>query len=194
VGFSFSGVFLREWKDGLELVKGTNRKESGLIIRISGLSNGLHEYHFTADPAEIGLNPGFNKEVTVGIHLDKSARQLYLKTDIGTSGMFECDRCLEQFELPIKAAYSVVYLTSEADRGKYPPEEIKLITPETSSIDLTPDVKEMLMLSVPLKLLCRDDCRGLCPRCGVNWNRTQCDCTVEADTSRWGDLKNLLNR
>jgi uncharacterized protein len=175
-------------------VNRSNGREKSLIIRISGLSNGLHEYHFSTDPGEIGLKPNFSNAIQADIKLDKSARQLYLKAEISTSGFFDCDRCLEQFELPVVTRYTAIYLYSEADMGKYPPEEIEVISPETTSIDLSEDVCEMILLSVPLKLLCKEECRGLCPKCGVNRNRTGCDCEAEVDTSRWGELKKLLNR
>ncbi len=175
-------------------MSGSNGREKGLIIRISGLSNGLHEYLFTAEPGEIGLNSNFHASVEVDARLDKTAHQLYLKAGIRTSGTFECDRCLEPFELPILARYSVVYLYNESDKGNYPPEEIKIISPDTTSINLAEDIREMTLLSVPLKLLCREDCLGLCPKCGTNLNRKRCACEVEPDTSRWTDLKKLLDR
>jgi uncharacterized protein len=172
----------------------SNGKENGLIIRVSGLSNGLHEYHFSANPGEIGLNASFQGLVEVDARLDKAIHHLYLNANIRASGSFECDRCLEQFELPLTTKYSVVYLYNEAEQGRYPPEEIQILSPDATSVDLTTDVRDMVLLSIPLKLLCREDCRGLCSVCGTNLNRKQCGCEAEADTSSWGDLKKLLDK
>jgi uncharacterized protein len=192
--FRFINAFWSAGKEGSGLMNRSIGKESGLIIRVSGLSNGLHEYHFSANPGEIGLNSNFHAPVEVDARLDKANHHLYLNAGIRTSGSFECDRCLDQFELPLTTRYTVVYLSSESEQGNYPPEEIQIIGPDTTSIDLTTEVHDMTLLSVPLKLLCRDDCRGLCPSCGTNLNRKQCGCATDTDTSRWSSLKKLLDQ
>jgi len=58
-------------------------------------------------------------------------------------------------------------------------------------IDVTPDLREALVLRIPIYPLCREDCRGLCPRCGANLNREQCTCAPEEAESRWDVLDKL---
>ena len=164
-----------------------------LKIRISGLSNGIHEYHFTSDPSEIGLEPNFTSPVDVLAVVDKAQHQLYVKTELKTSGTFSCDRCLDEFIQPIDARYNTFYVFDEEQRGKYPADEVQVLSPDTVSIDLTEDVKEVVILSVPLKLLCKQDCKGLCPHCGTNRNKSLCDCKDDRIDSRWEGLANLLN-
>jgi uncharacterized protein len=163
-----------------------------LRIRISGLSNGLHEYQFSAVPADLGLDARFSGMVDVDAHLDKTTRQLYLKTDIRAAGRFECDRCLDQFERQLATTYGTMYVYDEIDSGGVPPDEVQVINPDTVSINLAEDVRQYVLLSVPLKLLCKDECRGLCPICGTNWNHATCDCSRDAIDSRWSGLKDLL--
>ena len=63
--------------------------------------------------------------------------------------------------------------------------------PTLAVIDLGEDVRQTLILAVPLKLLCRPECKGLCPQCGTNLNNETCSCTtVEADP-RWDALRAL---
>jgi uncharacterized protein len=58
-------------------------------------------------------------------------------------------------------------------------------------LDLDALVQEQLLLAVPSHLLCRVDCRGLCPYCGGNRNETECSCTAAQTDPRWAALKSL---
>ena len=59
-------------------------------------------------------------------------------------------------------------------------------------LDLGEMVREQFFLTVPLKRLCRDACRGLCPTCGANRNQVRCECPPEAAASPFGSLRSLL--
>lgn len=163
-------------------------------IRISGLSQGIHEYDFSVEPSVLGLDENYRQVVDIDARLEKTSRQLYLQTEIRSSGHFQCDRCLDEFEQPVMTRYSMFYIYDELENGKYLPEEVQVITPDTAYIDLAGDVRQMIILSVPLKLLCREECRGLCPQCGINWNHRTCTCKVEVSDSRWNSLERLLDR
>ncbi len=169
------------------------KKNSELKIRISGLSNGLHDYHFSTDPSAIGLETNFRTSVEIDAHLDKTSRQLYLSLDVRTSGQFECDRSLDEFDQTLTAHFNMLYVYDELEAVKYPPDEVHVLLPDTVSLDLTTDVREMVLLSIPLKLLCKEDCKGLCPHCGANWNHESCECKEEVSDPRWSGLKDLLN-
>ena len=162
-------------------------------IRVSQLSNGLHEYHFSAVPSGIGLGENFTKPVLVDIVLDKESRQLYVKADVRSSGIFLCDRCVEQFEQSVSNHLNMFYVYDELESGKYPPDEVQVINHDTTYLDLTDDIRQMVTLSVPFKLLCKDDCKGLCPKCGINWNHATCNCKDETADSRWEGLKKLIS-
>jgi uncharacterized protein len=167
---------------------------SNVRIRISGLSQGVHEYHFSSKPEELGLDENFKELVETDARLEKTPRQLYLKVESRTAGHFPCDRCLDEFSRAVTAEYSMFYLYDESDSGDRLPEEVQYITPETPYINLAEDIRQMISLSVPLKLLCADTCKGLCPHCGVNLNRKTCDCTEDIGDRRFSSLKSLLNR
>jgi uncharacterized protein len=164
-----------------------------LKIRISRLSDGTHEYHFTSNPGEIGLEDNFKNSVTVDVRLDKASRQMYLRSDIRTSGSFQCDRCLEVFDQELSTHFNMMYVYDELDTKQFPADEVHVLSPDTVSIDIAEDVRQMVELSVPLKLLCREDCKGLCPRCGTNWNHESCTCAEEKGDSRWTKLKDVIN-
>jgi len=166
--------------------------KNGVSIRISQLSSGIHEYHFSSAPSDLGLDGNFQKNVAIDAVLEKSSRQLLLTVKVSTSGTFRCDRCTEEFEQPLASKYTLVYMYSASDPGPQPAEDVRTLAPETPTIVLTEDIRDTVMLSVPLKLLCREDCRGLCPYCGADWNRGTCSCTREEADPRWDSLKKLL--
>ena len=162
-------------------------------IRISGLSNGLHEHRFVHESSAIGLSENFLKPVEIDVQIDKTANQVYLKSEIRTSGSFQCDRCLDEFEQPISTSYQVFYVYNDVDGGKVSHDEIQIIRPDTVYLNLTEDIRQTVLLAVPLKLLCSEECKGLCSSCGTNWNHQTCECQEEIKDSRWQGLKDLLN-
>ena len=167
--------------------------KNSLRIRITGLSNGIHEYDFSADPSGIGLDGNFDSPVILHAYLDKATRQILFRMDITTTGKFQCDRCLEEFRQSLTASYSLVYLYDTEDAAHYKEEEVQYITPDTVYIDPAEDVRQMIMLSIPLKLLCREECKGLCPRCGENLNNTTCTCEQNTVDPRWDALQGYLD-
>ncbi|HLB00500.1 MAG TPA: DUF177 domain-containing protein [Bacteroidota bacterium] len=163
-----------------------------LKIRVSGLSAGSHEYSFTVSPPDILLGDNFHPPVSVDVRLEKTARQIVIRTKISATGEFPCDRCLNVFNQDIAAGYAMVYAFDEQDAAAYPPEEVRIVPHDVSVIDLAADVREMILLSVPLKLVCREECRGLCSSCGSDLNTTTCHCRRETTNLPWQGLEKLL--
>ncbi len=110
----------------------------------------------------------------------------------------ECGRCLEPFELPFDATFDLRYVPQEANAGE-PDREVTeddLTTAFYSegTLDVIDLLREQFQLALPMKPLCAETCRGLCPDCGANLNRTRCDCTPKWEDPRLAPLKGLLNR
>lgn len=161
-------------------------------INISKLSEGIHEYTFEGNPSKIGLDERFSGTVRIEAKIDKSLRQIFLQANIQAEGGFCCDRCLENFQQKINTAYSMVYIQgtrSTVDLNKE--EEIQILAADSNYIDLDNDVREYILLTIPQKLLCREECQGFCPTCGVNKNIASCTCGAMAVDSRWDALKKL---
>ncbi len=108
----------------------------------------------------------------------------------------ECNRCLEPFELPLETSVTVIVNRGEAS----PPVEdevddvVSVPLSGEASFDLFPRVRESLILEMPIKLLCREDCKGVCVKCGANLNAGECGCDARTGDPRWGALKKFLNR
>ena len=110
----------------------------------------------------------------------------------------ECGRCLEPFEMTFDATFDLRYVPQEHNAGEGEREigEDDLTTAfyREGMLDLIDLLREQFQLALPMKPLCAEACRGLCPDCGANLNRTQCDCAPKWEDPRLAPLKGLLNR
>ena len=80
-----------------------------------------------------------------------------------------CTRCLEPFPYQIKTQFEELYTFDE----HYVTEEV-LHFPVDGNIDLAPLLREYLTMEVPMQPLCKEDCKGLCPECGTDFNHSTC--------------------
>lgn len=162
-------------------------------IQVGGLSEGLHAYSFSARPVELGLEGDFDEEIAIDAMLEKTNGEFLLRAKVRAHATWQCDRCVIEFRHTIAAGYQMYYIWEGADTGRFDPAEIQVIPPGMNMIDIGEDVRQTLLLSVPLKRICREDCRGLCPHCGKNLNEGTCVCTDAEPDSRWDKLKELQN-
>ncbi|MCX6134729.1 MAG: DUF177 domain-containing protein [Ignavibacteriales bacterium] len=165
---------------------------SVLRINISKLPEGAHQRSLQATPEELGLDSRFSKEVIVESTLEKTSRQLYIRTEFKTGGVFTCDRCLEEFEHEISSGFKVLFVM-DSSGAESDNEEVQVITPDTNYVDLGEDVRQYAVLALPQKVLCRDECAGLCPTCGTNLNRAACECRNDDIDSPWSGLQKIKN-
>jgi uncharacterized protein len=160
-------------------------------IQVGGLSEGIHEYEFEVAPEELNLGESFSGSVLVKASLDKSVHQIALQAAISSTGHFACDRCVREFDLPIKTSYRMFYVMEGSEEGAIDPTEMQVIPHGVSTINLSDDVRQTVVIGIPLKLLCTPDCRGLCPECGRDRNAQQCSCSSTIVDSRWEGLEQL---
>jgi uncharacterized protein len=116
------------------------------------------------------------------------------------SGKFQvpCARCVEPVEVPLEAEFDLIFRPAAAD-SEGP--ERSITAPETEigyyqkdSLALEDVLREQVLLSLPVRTLCKPDCLGLCPRCGANRNSQPCQCEVGPSDPRWEALSGLRDR
>jgi uncharacterized protein len=133
--------------------------------------------------------------VALAFDIFKDKAQFRLVGRVQTVLELPCVRCLEAFTWTIDAAFDLRYQprADNAGEGEREIEEDDLSTAfyERQTIDLQHLMREQFYLSLPMKPLCRDDCRGLCPVCGTDRNRDACSCTREWEDPRLAALKVL---
>lgn len=93
-----------------------------------------------------------------------------------------CSRCLEAVEFPVTGEIEGFYLISPDSAVPEDMEDDEFeYLPEDKTIDMAPLIQQALLLEMPRILLCDEDCKGLCPRCGANLNEGPCACPPEPD-------------
>ncbi|WP_088534284.1 DUF177 domain-containing protein [Geobacter sp. DSM 9736] len=99
---------------------------------------------------------------------------------VETRVLLDCSRCLAGFEAPVVSNFTVFY-SREADVPQ--DEEVELAEADLVSatyrgdvIDLNPEIAEQVMMEIPLKPLCNEECQGLCNKCGADLNKVECGC------------------
>jgi uncharacterized protein len=110
-----------------------------------------------------------------------------------------CVRCLELFAMDIHQDLDLLYLHQSENVGPEDDEERELFDKDMAvgfyqddKIDLKHMIWEQVYLALPMKPLCKEDCRGLCPQCGTNLNLSTCSCERETVDPRLATLKALL--
>ncbi len=134
--------------------------------------------------------------VAVSATVTRSASSFSIEARAKGSIRAECHRCLGSSELPVDTAFTFILNRG----GESPPPEgaeeediVSIPVTGESTFDLYPRVREALILEIPIKLLCREDCRGVCRKCGANLNEGECGCDPAIGDPRWGALKKFLN-
>ena len=156
--------------------------------------------HFsrTFEPGEVGP-PEEAYRIVAPVQLDfdihKDKDRFRLQGTTKTELELPCSRCLEPFRLPVDAAFDLRYhpateMSLDEER-EVPDEDLETSYYRDDQIDLNELLREQFFLSLPMKPLCQDACRGLCPQCGTNLNRDGCQCSPAWEDPRLAPLRAL---
>ena len=123
-------------------------------------------------------------------------RSILVRCTLDTAVELSCSRCLGLFRHPMRIKFEEEFVpTVDVTSGAPlpPPEEASQFTiDEHHILDLTEALRQYAVIAMPMKALCRQDCAGLCQRCGKDLNRGPCDCPPREIDARWSALTKLL--
>lgn len=109
----------------------------------------------------------------------------------------DCRRCLARVEASLEQPLEFLWWPSTPESGGPGAQdngEVRLLEPNAAEIDVGEALREELVLTAPAYLVCSEECRGLCPHCGVNLNETTCECATDEPDPRWDALRALNKR
>lgn len=136
------------------------------------------------------------RPVEAALHFYRNPTGVLVRGQISSDLQLHCSRCFELFTLPIREGFEVQYrgplgaeVGEEHELGR---EELDVDFLDSSRINVEGLVRENVLLTLPVQALCHDECRGLCPQCGINLNRETCPCSSTAIDPRWRSLESLL--
>ena len=128
----------------------------------------------------------------------KVIQDIRLRGRVAATIEMACARCLEPVTQDVKREFELLYRPLGTDAGR---DELSVTDAEAEigyyqgeGVLLEDVLREQVLLALPLKVTCREECKGLCPHCGTNLNEAQCSCEVPMEDPRWQALKDLRDR
>ena len=126
----------------------------------------------------------------------RSGHQVRLRGTITARAEVDCDRCLKAVALPVETSFDVTYVpaadyTAETEAAELQEEDLSLSVFDGVAIDVDELVREQVLLALPTRALCSEECHGLCPVCGTDRNKEACACEAKDVDPRWSALKDL---
>jgi uncharacterized protein len=170
-----------------------------MLFDVNRMQGALDRIERTADASTFEAEEAYRLAAPVRMSIDvhKDDTKLRLKGFVATTLELTCSRCLEGYPVPVDATFDLMYLPHSEAPGD---EDIEVTDGDANTafyrdgvIDLGELVREQIYLTLPMKPLCREDCRGLCPECGTNLNAGTCACAHRWEDPRLAPLKSLLN-
>jgi uncharacterized protein len=161
-------------------------------VPLAALRKGEEEFSF-----ELPLECDFDGErikfdkIHVRTRFSLLGEDVLLNLSLRIEGEFRCDRCSEKYKDGLEGQVTTLFTPDplkiqNADGG-----EIRLFSIHATELDITQEITDAVILTIPEKLLCRKDCKGLCEKCGNNLNEGGCPCSSTAGDSRWDALKHI---
>jgi uncharacterized protein len=115
-----------------------------------------------------------DQKLTVRFTALPAGSEILVRGDISGTLTLDCSRCLTVYSYPVSIKITQSYPASSAE------------------IDVEDEVRQLLVLNLPSKPLCKEACAGICPQCGRNLNTGKCTCEVTHGDNRWEKLKDLI--
>ena len=169
-----------------------------MIIDLIALRESPFEFEFSLAPEEIDLESNDAKLKSAAKlkgKLTQHIAQTNVEGVIRAELEIECTRCLQPIETDAEFAFNAAFVTpenfTEAKEAELNANDLDVSVFEGDKIDLTELVREQILLNLPEQVFCKEDCRGLCEKCGANRNLIDCNCIEKEVDPRWAALKNL---
>ncbi len=131
------------------------------------------------------------------VHLTVAREYDHIRVNgrVETALRLNCARCLAEFQMEINSPFTIFYMRAAGlpldEDVELAEEDMISATYEGDEIDFSTEISEQILLAIPFKPLCKEDCRGLCPSCGAELNVTECACGQNHVNLKFTALKNL---
>ena len=167
-------------------------------IELENLEGGKGDFAHVYEPDD--LNPvdervSLTQPATVSGKVRLAGNEVFVNGHVETRAKIECDRCLRPVETPVNADFALEYISGSeyesSEAAELTEAEMSVSVFDGQAIDVDEMVKEQILLAVPTRMLCREDCKGICPECGTDRNTSDCSCATSDIDPRWAALKNL---
>ncbi len=164
--------------------------EEGLDYAVS--EDGVRFNKLLSDTADIDFTL---RKVDLDCRITKTSTTVFIKGELSAVIDCNCSRCLEDISVPIGGSIDYTLIPAIAEIR----EEVELTAEDLETsyysgefIDFTSIICEQILLQIPIKRLCTNECKGLCQQCGTNLNNCSCNCHLNVRNNRMDVLKNFI--
>ncbi len=130
----------------------------------------------------------FSEPVVIKGVLTNTKKGILFEADGNTEAVYLCSRCLERVKVPIQFNINEMFYPSGSVENEKEAETFC-----DDEMDLTDVIQRSILENLPMKVVCKEECKGLCPKCGKNLNEGDCDCNDTEFDPRLESLRTLFN-
>ena len=169
-------------------------------IEVESLERAGKEFAHIYAPGELTLEDGgvrFAEQVNLSGRASRKEGEVQLRGKISTRIEVACDRCHRDVSVPVETEFDVKYVPAREDgeeATELEADDLNASIYEGDAIDVDELVREQVLLSLPMRVLCKDECKGLCAGCGADLNDETCSCQHEEIDPRWAALATLKEK
>lgn len=151
-----------------------------MILRLATLKEGENQIRETVQPSDYDLNPEvFDSPIKIDGIVDFGDTMLDVRLNVSTAGKYHCDRCAIDFVRPFELNVRVhVMRRDPEDQDEAETEGLLFIGAHGTEFNLSDEIVDAIFLDLPIQVLCRQDCKGLCMRCGADLNEDPFVCLL----------------
>lgn len=169
-----------------------------MIIDLITLEKTPYAFDVRIAPEEIELDSEdfrLKSAVNAAGKLTKHIAQIDVEGKITADAELNCTRCLTAIDKKLDIPFKTIFVTAEvytaAKEAELQAEDLDVSVYDGQEIDLTELIREQILLNLPEQVFCKEECKGLCEKCGANRNLIDCKCIENEVDPRWAALKNL---
>lgn len=172
-----------------------------MIIDLRTILHGSKDFEFGLDKDWWHSNEendhvlAFDTPLQAKIEIYRARDNFILNGNLSVGLQVRCDKCLETYHRDLKSVFEIILSLPEPETGKTEvglfEEDMEVDFIRGHEIDCDDIIREQIYLALPIKLLCKENCLGLCPTCGINLNTGTCHCRREKGHPGFSKLKNL---
>jgi uncharacterized protein len=132
----------------------------------------------------------FYGDIFVRAEVSREGGMLHLDLAADLPGQFTCDRCGQSFQRQHSVSDDFFFSFAPSAAARQDP-EVPVIPRGATELDVSQEIRDLVLLNLPFQVFCSPDCKGLCPRCGANLNSESCRCAEAEADPRWEALRGL---
>lgn len=161
-------------------------------IKLRGLGEGEHSYSISEPASVYGLDSKqFLEDLDSNVFINVQGKNYYIKVNSNTNARLTCDRCMGSYDRQCAVETILIYTEDPSLNPDGQQDDLCFLAADMDTADLSDEIRQNIIVNLPMKLLCGDSCKGLCSNCGTNLNEKQCDCKQSIEDPRWEALKKL---